>query len=139
MLSLKIGEKELKVVYAYEPTLKSRLLSKLAKMDVGSEEADFEKFEDLLLFIPEMLLIGLYKEQEEYRYNLDTKEGYEDCVSKAFALVGEYLDDENNDAIELSNMLQEELMNNGFLKKMFENEIEKAQATSNKKKLKAVN
>ena len=133
MMTLKIGEKELKVVYAYEPTLKSRLLSKLAKMNGNSDDADFEKIEDMLLFIPEMLLVGLYKENEEYRYNLDTKEGFEESLGKAFDLVGEYLDDENNDAIELSNMLQEELMKNGFLKKMFEDEVQKAKG-SNKKK-----
>lgn len=132
MLNLKIGNRELKVAYAYEPTLKSRLLSRLAKMSTGMEEGNVEGIEDMLLFLPEMLLVGLQKEHEEYRYNIDTKDGYDECLSKAFALVGEYIDDDGNDAIELSNLLQEELMKNGFLKKMFE--MEQAKVSNKKKK-----
>ena len=133
MLNLKFGNKELNVAFAYEPTLKSRLLSKLAKMTTNAEEQDFESVENMLLFLPEMLLIGLQKHHKEYAFNFDTKEGYEQRLEETFALISEYIDDEGNDAIELSNMLQEELMKNGFLKKMFENELEKAE-NSNKKK-----
>lgn len=137
MMTLKIGEKELKISFGYEPTLKSRLLSRLAKMSaqLGENGGDLEKVEDMLLFIPEVLLVGLQKEHEEYRYNLDTKEGYDEKLEKAFSLVAEYLDNGENDALELFNQLQEELMANGFLKKMFEKEMEKAQAeNSNKSK-----
>lgn len=136
MLNLKIGEKELKITFGYEATLKSRLLSRMAKMSVtlGENEGDLEKVEDMLLFIPEVMLVGLQKNHEEYRYNLDTKEDYEEKKNMAFSLVAEYLDDGENDAIELFNQLQEEMMKNGFLKKMFENEVEKAQKNSDKKK-----
>lgn len=136
MMTLKVGEKELKITFGYEATLKSRLLSRMAKMsvDMGENGGDLEKVEDMLLFIPEVVLVGLQKEHEEYRYNLDTKENYEEKKNMAFSLVAEYLDDGENDAIELFNALQEEMTRNGFLKKMFENEVEKAQSNSNKKK-----
>lgn len=136
MLTLKVGEKEFKITFGYEATLKSRLLSRMAKMSVemGENGGDLEKVEDMLLFIPEVVLVGLQKEHKEYRYNLDTKENYEEKKNMAFSLVAEYLDSGENDAIELFNELQEEMTKNGFLKKMFENEVEKAQANSNKKK-----
>ena len=136
-MTLKVGEKELHITFGYEATLKSRLLSKMAKMSVTLEEneGDLEKVEDMLLFIPDVVLIGLQKHHsDEYGYNLDTNEKYEEQKAKVFSLVAEYLDDEENDAIELFNQLQEEMTKNGFLKKMFENEVEKAQSKSNKKK-----
>lgn len=134
MMTLKVGEKEFQITFGYEATLKSRLLSRMAKMsDEMSENADnLEKVEDMLLFIPDVVLIGLQKEHEEYRYNFDTKEGYEDKKDMAFSLVAEYLDS-GKDAIEFFNQLQEEMTKNGFLKKMFENEVMKAQANSDKK------
>lgn len=136
MMTLKIGEKEFKISFGYEPTLKSRLLSRMAKMTAGMDNnnGDLEKVEDMLLFIPDVLLVGLQKEHEEYRYNLDTREDYEEKKNMAFSLVAEYFDDGEHDAIELFNQLQEEMTKNGFLKKMFENEMEKVQANSNKKK-----
>ena len=136
-MKLKIGEKELNISFGYEATLKSRLLSKIAKISANMETKDdgMEKIEDMLLFIPDVVLIGLQKHHsEEYGYNLDTNEKYEEQKAKVFSLVAEYLDDGENDAIELFNQLQEEMTKNGFLKKMFEREVEKAQATSNKKK-----
>lgn len=138
MMTLNIGGKEIKITFGYEPTLKSRLLSRMAKMSAKmsaneEDEEHLEKVEDMLLFIPEVFLIGLQKEHEEYRYNLDTKEGYEEKKAEAFSLVAEYLDS-GNDAIELFNQLQEELTKNGFLKKMFEKEVEKAQAEISDKK-----
>ena len=134
-MKLKVGENEFKITFGYEATLKSRLLSRMAKMSVtlAENEGDLEKVEDMLLFIPEVVLVGLQKEHEEYKYNLDTKENYEEKKNMAFSLVAEYLDNGENDAIELFNELQEEMTKNGFLKKMFENEVEKAQANSDKK------
>lgn len=136
MMTLKVGEREFKVTFGYEATLKSRLLSRMAKISVtlAENEGDLEKVEDMLLFIPEVVLVGLQKEHEEYRYNLDTKEDYGEKKKMAFSLVAEYLDNGENDAIELFNELQEEMTKNGFLKKMFENEVVKAQSNSNKKK-----
>lgn len=136
MMKLKIGEKELNVKFGYEATLKSRLLSKMAKMGVEMHDksGDMEAIEDMLLFIPEVLLVGLQKEhKKEFGYNLDTKEGYEENKEKVFGLVAEYLDSGDVDAIDLFNELQEEMTRNGFLKKMFEREVEKATDQANTK------
>lgn len=136
MMTLKIGEKELNVKFGYEATLKSRLLSKMAKMGVEMHDkgGDMEVIEDMLLFIPEVLLVGLQKEhKKEFGYNLDTKEGYEENKEKVFGLVAEYLDSGDVDAIDLFNELHEEMTRNGFLKKMFEREVEKATEQVNTK------
>ena len=135
MMTLKVGENEFKITFGYEATLKSRLLSRIVKTcnNMGEDEENMETIENVLLFIPEVVLVGLQKEHEEYRYNLDTKDDYEEKKNMAFSLVADYID-EGHDAVEFFYELQEEIKKNGFLKKMFENEVEKAQANSNKKK-----
>ena len=136
MLNLKIGGKEYNIAFGYEATLKSRILSKLAEMSKQMEEnkknkqmkenEKLEEIEDMLLFVPDVLLIGLQKHHEEFRYNLDTKEDYDDKKNMTFSLIDDYIDDGDNDVVELFEKLQEELTQNGFLKKMFQKELEKA-------------
>lgn len=127
-MKLKIGEKELNVKFGYEATLKTRLLSRMAKMAVEMQNAedDLEKIEDMLLFIPEALAVGLQKEHsDEFGFNLDTKEGYEEKKNKVFNLVSELVDSGEVDCFELFTDIEQELTKNGFLKKMFEKEVEK--------------
>lgn len=138
MLKIKVNDKEYTIKFGYEPTLKSRLLSRVAKMTVNMKqdaEENLEQIENMLLFVPEMVLIGLQKfHSDEFGYNLDTNDGYEEAKNKAFSLVGDYVDTGDVDITDFFTELQEELTANGFLKKLFEKEVEKAQATSDSKK-----
>lgn len=138
MLTIKVNDKEYTIKFGYEPTLKSRLLSRVAKMTVNMKqdaEENLEQIENMLLFVPEMVLVGLQKfHSDEFGYNLDTNDGYEEAKNKAFSLVGEYVDTGDVDITDFFTELQEELTANGFLKKMFEKEVEKAQAISDSKK-----
>ena len=138
MLKIKVNDKEYTIKFGYEPTLKSRLLSRVAKMTVNMKqdaEENLEQIENMLLFVPEMVLIGLQKfHSDEFGYNLDTNDGYEEAKNKAFSLVGDYVDTGDVDITDFFTELEEELTSNGFLKKMFEKEVEKAQATSDSKK-----
>lgn len=138
MLTIKVNDKEYTIKFGYEPTLKSRLLSRVAKMTVNMKqnaEENLEQIENMLLFVPEMVLIGLQKfHSDEFGYNLDTNDGYEEAKNKAFSLVGDYVDTGDVDITDFFTELEEELTSNGFLKKMFEKEVEKAQATSDNKK-----
>lgn len=137
MLKLNIGDKELKIKFGYKPTLKERIISKMTKLskatkkDEGEETeketettknendgADLEKIEDLLMFLPEILLVGLQVHHEEYRYDYDTKEGKQEQLDRAFNLVDEYATD-GGDLIELFNRLQEEIQNDSFLSSLF--------------------
>ncbi len=126
-MKLKVGKNEYNIFFSFEPTLKARILSKMAKMSVelGNGSGDFEKIEDMLLFIPEVILVGLQKyHSEEFGYDLDTKEGFEEKKEKVFSLVSEYFDTGEVDCMEFFNQLQEEMTKNGFLKKTFEREVE---------------
>lgn len=138
MLKIKVNDREYTIKFGYEPTLKSRLLSRVAKMTVNMKqdaEENLEQIENMLLFVPEMVLIGLQKfHSDEFGYNLDTNDGYEEAKNKAFSLVGDYVDTGDVDITDFFTELEEELTSNGFLKKMFEKEVEKAQATSDNKK-----
>lgn len=138
MLTIKVNDKEYTIKFGYEPTLKSRLLSRVAKMTVNMKqdaEENLEQIENMLLFVPEMVLVGLQKfHSDEFGYNLDTNDGYEEAKNKVFSLVGDYVDTGDVDITDFFTELQEELTDNGFLKKMFEKEVEKAQANSDSKK-----
>lgn len=124
-MKLKIGKNEYNIKFGYKPTLKERIISKVVKMSntAGSNsDTNMEKIEDLLLFLPELLLVGLQVHHEDFRYNYDTKEGKEEQLDKAFALVEEYMDGEDADVMAFFNHLQEALLQDSFLKSLFQKE-----------------
>lgn len=126
MLTLKIGEKELNVKYGYEATLKTKLLSRMAKRENGGTES-MENAEELLLFLPEFLLVGLQKfHSAEYGFDYENGKGKDEQISKMFSLIEDYIDgNDEEDAITLYNALTEEMMKNGFLKSMYQKELSK--------------
>lgn len=129
-MKLKIGESEYSVKFGYKPTLKERIISKVVKMSstTGADgDADMEKVEDLLLFLPELLLVGLQVHHEDFRYDYDTKEGKEKQLEKTFALVEEYMDSEDADVMAFFNQLQEALLQDSFLRSLFQKEQEKVE------------
>ncbi len=133
MMKLKIGEKELNVKFGFEATLKTRLLSRMAKLE-NKKEDDLEATEDLMLFIPHVLLVGLQKfHSDEYGFNYETREGEEKQLEKMFPIIEEYFDsNEKEDAITLYNGLTGELLKNSFLKSQFQKELAKAKEDSKK-------
>ncbi len=134
-MKLNIGNKELNIKFGYKPTLKTRLLSKIIKFEnAGSRNnaRTSEVLEDLLLFIPEFLLVGLQVNHEEYRYDYDTGEGKDEQLDKVFLLVEEYLDNQDGDIMSLFQKLEEEMFENSFLKKAFQEEQKKLEEKSEK-------
>lgn len=130
-MKLKIGEKELNVKYGYRPTLKERIVSKVVKLSKISKdngEPDVEKVEDLLLFLPELLLVGLQVHHKDYRYDYDTGEGKDKQLEKTYALIDTYTESENSDIMELFEKLQEALLEDSFLAKLFHKEKSAAAA-----------
>lgn len=131
-MKLNIGEKEYKIKFGYKPTLKERIISKSTKMGkIAGEDGnvDLEKLEDFLLFLPELLLIGLQVHHEDFRYDYDTKEGKEEQLEKATVLVSEYMEADGADAMDLFNELQEALTQDSFLASLFRAEQKKAEKT----------
>ena len=125
MTVLKIGEKELHVYFQFEATLKTRVLSQMAKLEM--EGNDIEATEDLMLFLPIVLLVGLQKfHSDEYGFDYETGEGKEEQLKKMFSLIEEYFDtNEKEDAITLYEKLTKEMLQNGFLKSQFQKELAK--------------
>lgn len=131
MMTLKIGEKELKIKFGYKPTLKERVISKMVKFsNIGKDgDTDLRAMEDLLLYIPEILLVGLQVNHEEYRYDYDTKEGKQEQLDKVFDLVDEYATN-GGDLVALFNDIQEEMQTDSFLSSLFQQE-KKAEEAEN--------
>lgn len=134
-MKLKIGEKELNIKFGYKPTLKERLISRIVKLtdeDNEGKEKDTADvmvgIEDILLFLPEILLIGLQVHHEEYRYDYDTKEGKEEQLSKVFDLIDEYSMEKDADLMKLFEDLQNEMQNDSFLAGLFRKEQKAEQA-----------
>lgn len=126
-MKLKIGDKELKIKFGYKPTLKERLLSNIVKMSsMNEEENDMDNIEDFLLYLPEIILVGMQVYHEEYRYDYDTKAGKEDQLNKVFDLIDEYAESEDADLMKLFNDLHDEMMSNSFLASLFRKEQKKA-------------
>lgn len=133
MVSLKFGEKEYQIKFAYEPTLKSGIVNKLVKQDDLSDE---ESIDSGLMMLPEMLLVGLQaKHRDDFGYNYLTGDGKDEQLSKVFAMLDDYFDDDDSDFTELYGKLQEEMLSNGFLAAMFRGMM-KEQNTEQKKSTK---
>lgn len=122
MLNLKFGKKEYKIKYAYEPTVKSGLLKMLAGL--GSDNT-MESIDAIMKVVPEMILVGLQKfHKSDFGYKYDTNAGKEEALSKVYAIVEDYFDEEDSDFMELFHSLENELLENSFLSKMFREEKE---------------
>ena len=119
---IKIKDKEYKIKFGYKPTLKERIISKVVRFANITNENDLEKIEDLLLFLPELILVGLQVNHEDFRYNIDTGEGKEEQLEKSFNLIEEYLEEDNADILNLFARLQEALTEDSFLSALFQKE-----------------
>lgn len=140
-MKLKIGENEYSIKFGYKPTLKERIISKVVKMSSATRAdggADMEKIEDLLLFLPELLLVGLQVHHEDFRYDYDTKDGKEEQIDKAFALVEQYMDSEDADVMAFFDQLQEALLQDSFLRGLFQKEQKKQEEAEKRANLTVV-
>ena len=127
MTKIKIGEKEYKIQFGYIATAKSGIIKELVKIEdlLGNGNSVIENLDKILMFIPELMLVGLQKfHRDEFGYNYDTKEGRDEAFEKASQLVDDYFDSEDAGFKELFNALEEELLHNGFLSSMFREEQE---------------
>lgn len=131
MLKLNIGNRELKVKFGYEPTLKCRIISKVVKFEEATQKGqNIESVEDMLLFLPEFLLVGLQVYQkDEYGFEYGDLESEQEQIDKMFALIETYCESENEDenAISLFQVLSEEMLTDSFLGGLFRKEKAKAE------------
>ena len=140
-MKMNIAGKELNIKFGYKPTLKERIISRVLKMEnIADEdgEVSYEKIEDLMLFLPELLLVGLQVHHKDFRYDYDTKEGKEKQLDKTLDLVEKYMESEDADIMELFGKLEEALMQDSFLASLFRKEQE-AEAVEKVVEMKANN
>lgn len=126
MFILKTEEKEFKIKFGYEATLKTKILFDLAKFEKKDTEG-LENVESLLVFLPKLLTIGLQKfHSDEYSFDYESRKGLEEQEQKIYSLIDDYLDfNEEEDVITLYNALINELLQNGFLKQQYQKEANK--------------
>lgn len=125
-MKITIDGKEYSIKFGYKPTLKERILSKVTKLakinDKDNADAiDPEKVEDLLIFMPEFLLVGLQVNHEEFRYDYDTHEGKKEKLAMAESLVEKYFE-EGGDCSDLFDVLQGAMIEESFLAALFRKE-----------------
>ena len=135
-MQIKIDGKDYKIKFGYKPTLKEHVISKIVKFSGMSDEngeVDMEKLEELLLYLPEILLVGLQVNHEDFRYDYDTKDGKEDQLDKVFDLIDKYTENSDSSVMDLFNGLQEALLEDSFLANMFRKEKAKAGKNSEQK------
>ena len=97
--------------------------------DISNEdgETDMEKVEDLLLFLPELLLVGMQVHHKDFRYDYDTKEGKQKQLDKALDLVEKYMESEDADIMEFFGKFQDALTEDSFLASLFQKEQKKVE------------
>ena len=130
-MKMNIAGKEVNIKFGYKPTLKERIISKVVRMSNITDEngeTDMEKVEDLLLFLPELLLVGMQVHHKDFRYDYDTKEGKQKQLEKTTDLVEKYMESEDADIMEFFGKFQDALMEDSFLASLFRKE-QKAEAT----------
>lgn len=134
MLNLKLGKTQLSIRFGYEATVRSKILKKLAALTVETEgEDNFDRMSLMMEIVPEMILVGAQKfHSDVYGYDYKTDAGKEEALSKIYDLLDDYFEGEDADFSDLLTSLQEELMENGFLSKMFKKEVEQAEKKEKK-------
>ena len=140
-MKMNIAGKEINIKFGYKPTLKERIISKVVRMSNITDEngeTDMEKVEDLLLFLPELLLVGMQVHHKDFRYDYDTKEGKQKQLDKALDLVEKYMESEDADIMEFFGKFQDALMEDSFLTSLFRKE-QKAEAAEKVVEMKANN
>ena len=125
MLSLKLGKAQLSIRFGYEATVRSKILKKLAALTVDNDDDNFDRMGLMMEIVPEMILVGAQKfHSKDYGYDYKTEAGKEEALSKIYELLDDYFEEEEADFSTLLESLQKELMENGFLSKMFKKEVE---------------
>lgn len=134
-MKITFEDKEYTIKFGYKATVKSGIIKKLAKAESEKENEDgFESIEGLLLVLPEMLVVGLQvHHSDEFGYNIDTNEGYQEKVDKAFDVLDKWLENKDNSFIDLYNQLEQELIGDSFLSSLFQRAVAEEQKTTKQK------
>lgn len=123
-MKLNVSDKEYEIKFGYRATVESGLLKELAQLSSSkNDENSMEQAEKMMLWLPEFVLIGLQKfHKDEFGFDYQDKEEKEKMKDKVFDMLDDYFEQPDTDFMKLFFDLQEELMKNGFLSKVFQGE-----------------
>ena len=135
MLNLKLGKAQLSIRFGYEATVRSGIIKRLASISAEADDT-FDKMDAIMGIIPELILVGVQKfHKNEYGYDYKTNDGKEEALSKIYELLDDYFEEEDADFSKLLESLQNELMENGFLAKMYKGEVKEAKKREKKEEV----
>lgn len=124
MTKIKLGERELDIKFGYEATFKSGIIAKIVQLD--QIEDGVESVNAVLMLLPELILVGVQKfHEKEFGYDPNNEEQKEKQMKKVFSMLDDYFDQEDADGNMLYESLLTEMLANGFLSKMLNQERKK--------------
>lgn len=132
-MTITMNGKEYNIKFGNKAVARAGFISKLARIGVMQSSTDdgvgaIEGMEQMYLLMPQILLAGLQaNHSDEFGYDLVTGEGCHEQLSKVEDMLNHFVDEENGDFLKLQEDVTNEILHNGFLKKLFEEETAKAQ------------
>lgn len=132
-MTITMNNREYNIKFGNKAVARAGFVSKLAR--IGAMQSDpedsagaLEGAEKMYLLMPQILLAGLQaNHSDEFGYDLVTGEGRHEQLSKVEDMLDHFVDEENGDFLKLQEDVTNEILHNGFLKKLFEEETAKAQ------------
>lgn len=132
-MTITMNGKEYNIKFGNKAVARAGFISKLARIGVmqsstGDGVGAIEGMEQMYLLMPQILLAGLQaNHSDEFGYNLTTGKGCDKQLSKVEDMLDHFVDEENGDFLKLQEDVTNEILHNGFLKRLFEEETAKAQ------------
>lgn len=132
-MTITMNGKEYNIKFGNKAVARAGFVSKLARIGAMQSDPDdsagaLEGAERMYLLMPQILLAGLQaNHSDDFGYDLVTGEGRHEQLSKVEDMLDHFVDEENGDFLKLQEDVTNEILHNGFLKKLFEEETVKAQ------------
>lgn len=129
MYVLKVNGNTYKVAYSYRVLALSDILDRVQSVlgDAKEDETAFAKMQEMLKFVPELLLYGLQKNHKE-QFGFETEEEKTAQLDKMYDLIDDYEDEHSTDEVAEGEMkpdaftifseLVSELESKGFLARL---------------------
>lgn len=140
----KVKDREYTIKYGYKATANSGIMTRVAEFEEESGNREetivnlMVSMEETMKVLAEMLLVGLQRfHEDEFGVDFDTDYSKSASIDKVYDLLDEYFDDDEADLVGLYTELEKELVANGFLSKMFQEEQKKAKTTKKTTKSKS--
>lgn len=118
MITLKVNNKEYKLVFGYGSLLKTDILDRI-------QNSNKEGLKGAISLLPELLLVGLQKRHKD-EFGWETESEKEVALDKIYDLLDEYenesTEDNPQDGFTLLQQMNDELGKNGFLSRIMKME-----------------